>query len=146
MMFHDALLGLNFLHTHNWAHGDLKPGNVGIIDWKNPRVVLLDFGGAVQLPDGGLLPSTPGRGGTVNYLAPERELQCHNALIDVWSLGVIGFELLYGYHPWKLALNPWRRGAQFEELRPEFEEMYGDALGRMKHHPETQSKTWPSRQ
>lgn len=144
-LFHDALLGLDFLHSHNWVHRDLKPGNIGSLDEGPPHVVLLDFEGAVNLQQGELLPATPGRCGTVNYLAPERELQAHDCLIDVWSMGVIGFELLHGYHPWKLALNPWRPGNQFEALRPTFHNAYREAVQEMKHHVNTECKTHLSR-
>ncbi|KAK2873806.1 hypothetical protein FQN49_002052 [Arthroderma sp. PD_2] len=133
-LFHEALLGLNFLHSHGWVHGDLKPGNIGILDVASLRVVLLDFGGATNLKPGTLLPASPGIGGTINYIAPERELQAHDHLIDVWSLGVIGFELLYGYHPWKLAVNPWRLGNRFEVLRPTFQSQYRKAVREMEHH------------
>ncbi|KAM5429699.1 putative non-specific serine/threonine protein kinase [Microsporum canis] len=132
-LFHDALLGLNFLHTHNWIHGDLKPGNIGILN-NGTRAILLDFGEAVRLEPGERLPTRPGRGGTVNYLAPERELQDYDRLIDVWSMGVIGFEILHGHHPWKLALNPWRSGSRFETLRPIFNEAYRKAIYKIESH------------
>ncbi|KAM5448274.1 hypothetical protein McanCB49686_007235 [Microsporum canis] len=128
-LFYDALIGLNFLHSNNWVHGDIKPGNIRILDGNTPRVVLLDFGGAVHLTPERQLPATPGRGGTVNYLAPERELQNHDHSIDVWSMGIIGFELLYGYRPWKIAVNPWR---------PTFHDGYRQSVEQMEKHNNTE--------
>ncbi|KAF3480243.1 uncharacterized protein GIQ15_05590 [Arthroderma uncinatum] len=137
-LFHDALLGLNFLHSHDWIHGDLKPSNIGILDVGFLHVVLLDFGGAVNLPPGYILQPTPGRSGTVNYLAPERELVAYDHSIDVWAMGVIGFQLLHGHHPWKFAVNPWRRENQFASLRPTFHDKYRKAVHRMKSHVSTE--------
>ncbi|KAM5445809.1 hypothetical protein MaudCBS49596_007098 [Microsporum audouinii] len=137
-LFYDALLGLNFLHSNNWVHGDIKPGNIGILDGNTPRVVLLDFGGAVHLTPERQLPATRGRGGTVNYLAPERELQNHDHSIDVWSMGIIGFEFLYGYHPWKIAFNPWRPGEKFETLRRTFHDGYRQSVEQMEKHNNTE--------
>ncbi|KAI2004259.1 hypothetical protein LOZ50_004399 [Ophidiomyces ophidiicola] len=137
-LFHEVLLGLNFLHTHNWIHGDIKPSNIGICREGAPRAVLLDLENSIKLQPISSLPATPGQGGTVNYLAPERELQEHDSLIDVWSLGVVGFEMLYCYHPWTLALNPWRPGDQFEVWRPTFHHLYGKTIQKLEHDADFQ--------
>lgn len=124
-LFFDALCGINFLHKHNWLHGDIKPANIGI---EGNRAVLLDIGGAMHIPPGHKAQSNPGRGGTIWYLAPEREMRNYDKLVDIWALGIIGYELSYGYHPLKLKLNPWRRGPQYEALRPDYQHMYNDAM------------------
>jgi hypothetical protein len=51
-------------------------------------------------------------------------------------MGIIGYELSYGYHPWKLKCNPWRRGSQFEAFRPDFQSMYEEAMEHLyqNHH------------
>jgi hypothetical protein len=48
--------------------------------------------------------------------------------IDVWPMGIIGYELTYGLHPLKLAVNPWRRGNEYERLRPTWKEKYEKAI------------------
>ena len=126
-VFRDALLGAKALHEQGWLHGDLKPPNIGVIGTP-PRAVLLDIGHATHLKLGSTLPPTPGRGGTVDYIAPEREMENYDHTVDVWSLGVIGYELMYGYHPWRMALNPWRNDKEdCEKLRPKFDQKYEEA-------------------
>ncbi len=128
--FRDALVSLKCMHDGNWIHRDLKPPNIGLIGTPR-RSVLLDVGGAAQIPPAGKLRSLPGTVGTVGYLAPELELAAYDAAVDVWAMGVMLYELTYGYHPWRLTLNPWREGSTYEELRPTFQERYETAIARM---------------
>jgi serine/threonine protein kinase len=123
-VFRDTLLGVKVLHDNRWLHGDLKPPNIRLIGTP-PRPVLLDTGGAVYLELGAALQLTPGSGGTIDYIAPERELEPYNHSVDIWSLGCLGYELTYGYHPWRLALNPWRDDKrECELMRPVFHSRY----------------------
>ena len=41
----------------------------------------------------------------IGYLAPELELENYNHSIDIWSMGIILFELTYNYYPWKFSIN-----------------------------------------
>lgn len=82
-------------HEHNVMHRDIKLENI-LLDHLN-SAKLCDFGWAVH--------STSGRRrtlcGTPDYLAPEMVEQTHeytNA-VDVWSLGVVIFEMLAGRAP-----------------------------------------------
>ncbi len=124
---YDALKGVDFLHRHGWLHGDLKPANIGIY---NGRAVLLDLDGAVQLGVGEKLHKTPGSGGTIGYLAPEREMESYDQSADVWSMAVLGFELLLGYHPWMFKINPWRD--EYAKHRPEFHEKYEATMRKLR--------------
>ena len=59
---------------------------------------LCDFGLAQFFGEGE--PELRGKTGTVAYMAPEMLTGgAYNEAIDVWSLGVILFILLGGYHP-----------------------------------------------
>jgi serine/threonine protein kinase len=104
---------------------------------KNNRASLLDIGSAIDLKSPPLVTPTPGHGGTVWYLAPEREMQDFGLPVDIWSMGVIGFELVYGHHPWSFSSNPWRSGN--EKLRPSFHSKYDAAMSR--HREETDSSS-----
>lgn len=132
--FYTALKALKVKHDNHWLHGDLKLANIGIIGHP-PRGVLLDLASARHLLPGSKLKPTPGDGGTVGYLAPEREIQEHDHSIDIWAMGVIGYELMYGTHPWKLAVNPWRDNRpECEKLRPRFSQLYKDVISTLSTH------------
>lgn len=137
----ETMMGLKFLHDNGWMHGDIKPKNIGVqlqgrssLDelGEGARVVLLDLDGSSHLAtvlNQRLLPQ-PGVGGTVGYLAPERELEYCSYDSDVWAVGVTGYELRYGPHPWKLAENPWRADKP-KSLRDEWLLMYESAISVM---------------
>lgn len=93
---------LQFAHDEGIVHRDIKPENI-LID-KRGRVKIADFGLAKLLgQDGGdqLLTGTHQVMGTLRYMAPEqmqgsREVD-HRA--DIYSLGVVFYELLTGELP-----------------------------------------------
>lgn len=93
-LVYDTASAIAYLHSRDppIIHRDLKPEN------------LLLFGDDVKLADFGWSNMNVNMRntycGTPDYLAPEMVLrQSHNEKLDVWSLGVLTFELLCGYAP-----------------------------------------------
>ncbi|GKU10710.1 ste protein kinase [Fusarium langsethiae] len=127
----DILGATNFLHRHRWMHGDLKPVNIGIRTWTTEciSVVLLDLDDAEESPFPGRHHlARPGTGGTIGWLAPEREMTGYNELTDIWSIGVMAIEMISGQHPWRQGKNPWRPGSEASQLQKEFHDMYGETV------------------
>jgi serine/threonine protein kinase len=85
-----------FLHENNLIHRDLKPENL-LLDDKG-HLKLCDFGWCVELEIG----SRQTFCGTYEYMAPEiiQELP-YDKCIDVWSLGILLYELTHGYSPFR---------------------------------------------
>ena len=92
---------LVYLHfTKKIVHRDLKPENF-MITISNERAIikLIDFGMSTFIKDGELLNEYLG---TPQYAAPE--IVCHypyNEKVDIWATGVILFNMLTGYEPFK---------------------------------------------
>ncbi|GIL82767.1 hypothetical protein Vretimale_8326 [Volvox reticuliferus] len=106
--------GLKAMRACNVVHRDLKPSNILLCDKGNqPRIKIADFGLA-RLLDGracsafSYVPSPYGyllqgqassQCGTMPYAAPEMESGPHGLDVDLWSVGVIMYEMLVGRHP-----------------------------------------------
>jgi serine/threonine protein kinase len=87
---------LNFLHENNLIHRDLKPENL-LVD-RNGVVKLCDFGWTVESTVGSRVTFC----GTYEYMAPEIvKEKPYNKMIDVWSIGILLYELLHSYSPFR---------------------------------------------
>jgi serine/threonine protein kinase len=90
--------GLSEAHAHRIIHRDLKPSNVFVL--KNGVVKVLDFG--VAKMGEGELTKAGTVFGTVEYMAPEQVRGASvNARADIFSLGVVAYEMLSGRNPFR---------------------------------------------
>ncbi len=114
-LFRAICAGVAHAHQRGVLHRDLKPTNVLVERDGAPKV--LDFGLARIVDDEGSQQSTEaGRlQGTLRYMSPEQAGGAYDGIdlrTDVYSLGVILFELLTGEAPYALG-----RGSLVERLR-----------------------------
>lgn len=91
--------GLNYAHKHGVIHRDIKPANVLITGENDDEVKILDFGVARVLTQD-FTQNQKGFAGSVVYAPPE-SLQSSppNPQTDIWSWGVMFFEMLAGNLP-----------------------------------------------
>jgi serine/threonine protein kinase len=93
-----ALQGLGAAHRRGVVHRDLKPGNLMINGEGTVKVV--DFGIAKKLEVETKLTATNTTVGTPMYMAPEQIMgKPVDARTDIYSMGVVLYELLAGQVP-----------------------------------------------
>lgn len=100
------LEGLAVLHDQNWAHRDLKPPNIFVVDTSPWWVKIGDFGISKRIRSGNTRFRT--MIGTPDFLAPEilhlvdesddddisDDEEEYTVAVDIWSLGCVVFQLL----------------------------------------------------
>ena len=98
----DISNAVQFAHNNGLVHRDLKPDNI-MLEGPERRVLVMDFGIAKStdgddsgLTGSGVIIGTPG------YMSPEQAVgDVASSRSDIYSLGVIGYELLTGERPFQ---------------------------------------------
>jgi eukaryotic-like serine/threonine-protein kinase len=91
-----VLRGLHFAHEHGIVHRDIKPSNIRLLE--DGTVKIMDFG--IAKLGGTGVTRTGMMVGTIHYMSPEQiRGRALDGRSDVFSAGVILYELLSGQRP-----------------------------------------------
>ena len=94
--FIQVINAVYYLHSNNIIHRDIKPENLLLCE--DNKLTLCDFGWAKELS----LENRSTFCGTMEYMAPEIVgSENYDYSVDIWSLGILLYELLFGHSPFK---------------------------------------------
>ena len=97
----ETLAGLSAAHAKGLVHRDIKPGNIWL-EGPRGRVRILDFGLARTRTQDARITQAGAIMGTPAYMAPEQAGGLEvSAQADLFSVGVIFYEMLLGTRPFK---------------------------------------------
>jgi len=96
----DIASALSHAHERGFVHRDVKPENI-FIDETTGQALLSDFGVARSLEPDSALTATGTAIGTPSYMSPEQiDGTDLDGRSDLYSLGLVGWEMLTGQRPW----------------------------------------------
>ena len=91
-IIHQLLVALEYLHKNKIAHRDIKLENILISEKRGISIKLIDFDTAALFDETRLT----GNQGTLHYMAPETLSKDYDEKCDIWSSGVIMYNLITG--------------------------------------------------
>lgn len=122
-LLRNILGALRYVHEAGVIHRDLKPQHIIVArdDVTGSRLKLIDFGLAIldQLDAEGHITAISLPAGTPAYMSPEQTSgEQLTPATDLYSLGVIAFELLTGAHPFPDAERPLQFFEAHQRIEP----------------------------
>ena len=115
-LIQQLLSAVGVAHDYQIVHRDLKPENILISN--RGKTKILDFGISKLIDDKHRLTATGSMVGTPAYMAPEQvKGEAIDATSDIYSLGMILYELLHGEPPFTGALPAVLHSQVFDRPR-----------------------------
>ncbi len=100
LLLRDICRGLEHAHERGFVHRDIKPSNFMLPS--EGVVKIMDFGLARQVEDVATVTAAGSVLGTPAYMSPEQAKgEAVDARTDIFSLGIVGYELFSGNRPFQ---------------------------------------------
>ncbi|XP_076381269.1 serine/threonine-protein kinase Nek5 isoform X2 [Megalopta genalis] len=127
-LFSQVVLGVHHIHYKKILHRDLKPENIMLTGSRGDIVKIGDFGISKNFQEYLIVQrrryarrvgdsSITCRAGSLYYMAPEIfERQCYDFKCDIWSMGVVLYEMVTKRHPFPATLDEFQDAADIVKM------------------------------
>lgn len=106
--------GIQDLHKMGYIHGDIKLENIMLDSCYKP--IIIDLGLAKKIENIEMYRNRIS--GTPMYIAPEViDYRVYSEKVDVWSLGVVMYVLMFGYDPFNYMNDHSRSSEMFKNIK-----------------------------
>lgn len=123
--------GMDYIHSNNILHRDLKPENILIDKDENDKYIykICDFGISKFSEKEDLSSNV----GSPAYMAPEKFNFLYDKRSDIYSVGVIFYELIHGLRPFSGSINEIMQGHLYSEpfINPKLDIKIQDILKKL---------------
>lgn len=132
------------VHAQGVVHRDVKPGNLFLATeaGRGTRLKLLDFGIAKPLYENDVCAGTDFGAGSPVYMSPEQAISPDTVdeRTDIWSLGIVLYELLVGRPPafrrshaeLRVGTVPFEPPSHFRSVSPELDRIVTGCLAHVR--------------
>lgn len=107
-IFKQIVEAINYMHLNSIAHLDLKLENI-MINTNTLDICIIDFGKSFIWKKDNQKYTLMNIISSYEYMAPEEFTEKNKELqpdkIDIWSLGLILYSMIYNRFPWKFAIS-----------------------------------------
>ncbi|KAJ8116646.1 hypothetical protein OPT61_g1976 [Boeremia exigua] len=113
-LLQQTLRHLAHMHSGGYVHRDINPETIGLV---GSEVVILGIDSAIECLPNNMTNPVIDCPGSHHYSAPEYRMTPYTHTVDIWSVGVVFYQLLMGGNSFEMDDNFWQYDADHPTIK-----------------------------